>query len=156
MADERLLTIDTLEAADALAAVPPGHVVAAVVTPEGVAWVGLASSVAVEAHDGQVAFLDGHAPFVGGLGTGELRVVPQSGEARRWFVDGGVVHVADDRVMVLAEAVLPVEQIDLAAARADLEKASAEVPTTDGATAARDHLLASARVRIRLAGGAAD
>jgi F-type H+-transporting ATPase subunit epsilon len=122
-----------------------------VITPEGRAFEGEAASVTLEAHDGQVAFLKGHAPFVGALGIGALAVTPQGGAPRRWFLEGGVVQVADDQVSVLAERVVDVAALDAEAARKDLATALALVPTTDVAFAERDRALASARTRLRLA-----
>ena len=140
------------DAAHPPAAPPPGQVHVSVITPEGSAFEGPAASVSLEAHDGQVAFHHGHAPFLGALGVGALSVATPGG-SKRWFLEGGVVQVVDDVVSVLAERVVPIEKLDAAAARKDLEAALAEVPTTDEAFAARDRALDSARARMRLAGG---
>jgi F-type H+-transporting ATPase subunit epsilon len=123
-----------------------------IVTPEGLAFEGPAASVVVPGHDGEVAFLAHHAPYVGALGHGELRVTPPGGAPRRWFLEGGVAEVAANAVTVLAERVLPVERIDVAKARADLAKAVADVAVTDAAREARDRAQASARARLRVAG----
>ena len=45
-----------------------------VVTPEGAAYEGDASSLVAPAFDGEIAFYPMHAPFVGVLGNGELRI----------------------------------------------------------------------------------
>ena len=42
----------------------------AVVTPEGAAYEGEASSLVAPAFDGEIAFYPSHAPFVGVLGQG--------------------------------------------------------------------------------------
>ena len=54
----------------------------AVITPEGAAYEGTASMVVVPAFDGEVAILVGHAPFVGALGAGEMRVTTGDDEQR--------------------------------------------------------------------------
>lgn len=123
----------------------------AVVTPEGVAFEGEARAVVVPGHDGEVAFLRGHAPFVGAIGYGTLRVTTTDGTVRRWYLEGGVAQVLDDAVTVLAEAILPAEKVDAAAARKDLADALALVPTGDDEFADRDRRLASARARLHLA-----
>ncbi len=87
----------------------------AVITPEGAAFEGEAASVVVPAFDGEVAFLHNHAPFVGALGAGELRVIPESGEAQHFFLQGGVVRVADNEVAILAEAVQALGALDVEA-----------------------------------------
>jgi F-type H+-transporting ATPase subunit epsilon len=124
----------------------------AIVTPEGLAFEGAASSVVVPGHDGEVAFLPHHAGYVGALGYGELRVTTPEGVRRRWFLEGGVAEVAGDAVTVLAERVLAVEKIDVAKARADLDRALALVPVNDLERGARDRAQASARARLRVAG----
>jgi len=121
------------------------------VTPEATTYDGPADLVVVPAHDGEVAFLPGHAPYVGLLGAGELRFHAPDGGTKRFFLEGGVVQTADDVVNVLAEAIVAVEAIDAERARADLEAAS-RLPAGDDAQAkARDAALASARARLRLA-----
>jgi F-type H+-transporting ATPase subunit epsilon len=124
----------------------------AVVTPEGAAFEGTASAVVVPAHDGEVCFWPGHAPFVGALGAGEIRVL-EAGGMKRWYLEGGVVQVVDDVVTVLAEVVRAADKVDLEAARKDLAAALASTPTTDPEFADRDRRLASASARIRVAGG---
>ena len=121
-----------------------------VVTPEGAAYEGPAASVVVPSHDGEVAFLKQHAPFVGAVGIGELRVTPPEGEVQRFYLEGGVVQVLDDVVTVLAEAVKPSAELDADEARTELESALAAVPTTDEAFAERDHAVDSARARIKI------
>jgi len=123
----------------------------AVVTPEGVAYEGDATAVVVPGHDGEVAFLRGHAPFVGAIGYGTLRVTTPDGKTRRWYLEGGVAQVLDDAVTVLADGIIPAEKVDAAAARKDLEAALALVPTTDEEFEDRDRRLASAQARLRIA-----
>jgi len=127
-----------------------GRLRVAVVTPEGAIFDGEAHSVVVPGHDGEVAFYPRHAPFVGALGYGELRL-STGGELKRWYLEGGVAEVADDRVSVLAERVLPVEKIDARAVQAELAAAVASVPADEPAAAARAALIRSAQARLRLA-----
>jgi F-type H+-transporting ATPase subunit epsilon len=129
----------------------PSPLTVAVVTPEGSAFEGTAESVVVPGHDGEVAFLRGHAPFVGAIGYGELRVRTPQGETRRWYLEGGVAQVLDDEVTVLADGILPAEKVDAAEAEKDLREALATTPTTDEAFGARDRRLASAHARLRIA-----
>ncbi|MHC5012129.1 MAG: ATP synthase F1 subunit epsilon [Planctomycetota bacterium] len=128
-----------------------GHLRVVVVTPEGSAFDGQARTVTVPAHDGEVAFLPGHAPFVGALGMGELRVVSSEDGTHRWYLEGGVVQVLADRVTILAEQVMGPDSVDGEQARRDLDEALALVPTTPEAFEGRDRALRSARARIRLA-----
>ena len=127
----------------------------AVVTPEGTAFEGPAESVVVPGHDGEVAFLRGHAPFVGAIGYGELRVTSQ-GETRRWYLEGGVAQVLDDQITILAEDVLPAAKVDAEEAKKALDEALAAVPTTDETFAERDHAELSARAKLQIAAHEAD
>ncbi len=125
-----------------------------VVTPEGAAWEGDAQSVVVPAFDGEVAFLHGHAPFVGLLGVGEMRVTrTASAGAERFFLSGGVVQVADDEVIVLAELVRPTSALKADEARRELEEANTAPAIGDDALEARLARIEAARVRLRLARG---
>ena len=129
----------------------PGKLLVAVVTPEGNAFEGHATSVVVPAFDGEVAFLADHAPFVGAIGVGQLRVQPAEGDLLSWYLEGGVVQVLDGQVTILAEQVTPAADVKSDEAEADLEKALESVPTTDEAFQERDRALESARVRKRIA-----
>ena len=123
----------------------------AVVTPEGSAFEGTAQSVVVPGYDGEVAFLRGHAPFVGAIGHGELRVKTPEGETRSWYLEGGVAQVLDDEVTVLADGILPAADVDAAQAQKDLAEALASKPTADDEFALRDRKIASAQARLRIA-----
>lgn len=131
-----------------------GPLQVSIVTPEGLAFEGAAASVVVPAHDGEVAFYPLHAAYVGALGCGELRVEAIEGGRRRWFLEGGVAEVAQNAVTVLAERVLPVEKIDVARTRAELDKAVASRATDEAQDAQRERVIRSAQVRLRLAGAA--
>ncbi len=128
-----------------------GHLHLRIVTPEVSAYDGKADMVVVPGHDGEVAFLPGHAPYVGVLGAGELRFHDAEGGARHYFLEGGVVQVADDVVNVLAEVVRPLASLDLGAAQAELDAAIARPSKDEASAAARAKAIAAARAKVRLA-----
>ena len=130
--------------------VPADHMQVAVITPEGPAYEGLAKSLVLTAHDGEVAFLPGHAPFVGAIGTGELRIETDAG-VERSFLDGGVVQVLDSVVTILAERIVPAAEVDGEQAKQDLEAALAEVPTEPDALLQKERAVNRARAKIRIA-----
>jgi F-type H+-transporting ATPase subunit epsilon len=80
------------------------------VAPENVLYEGEADMVVCRTTDGEIAFLPGHAPFLGALGVGEVRVIlPESGGTagrgeEAFSVDGGFVEVHEDKVTVLSDA----------------------------------------------------
>jgi F-type H+-transporting ATPase subunit epsilon len=128
-----------------------GHLRLVAVTPETTVHDGAVDLVVVPGHDGEVAFLPGHAPYVGLLGAGEMRFHVPEGGTRHFFLQGGVVQTADDVVSVLADSIVPVEDLDEASARAELERALAAPATDDEALRARQRRADAARAKIRLA-----
>jgi F-type H+-transporting ATPase subunit epsilon len=93
-----------------------------IVTPEKSVLETAAERVVVPAHDGEVGILPGHARFLAKLGTGECRVT-HGGKTTRLLVESGFVQVADDRVTVLTDRAIPVEEIDLRDAQDRVEEA---------------------------------
>lgn len=122
-----------------------------IVTPETSAYDGPAAHVVVPGFDGEVAFLPGHAPFVGLLGAGELRCqLPDGAGLRRWYLAGGVVQVVGDEVSVLAETVSPVDALVAERAREELDRALAARGGDEAAEAARARAISDARAKLRL------
>lgn len=73
----------------------------AVVSPEQVLFDGEASQVITRTTEGDVAFLSGHAPFLGMLASGETRVYLADGSVQRFDIAGGFVEVSHDTVSIL-------------------------------------------------------
>jgi F-type H+-transporting ATPase subunit epsilon len=115
----------------------PTH--AELVTPERILFSGEAEFVVLRADGGEVMFLPNHAPFVAGADISVLRIAPaeEGGEEFRAAVHGGFVHVANNRVTVLASVAEPAGEIDVDRARRALEAAQAVVGGGEGAEAAK-------------------
>jgi F-type H+-transporting ATPase subunit epsilon len=94
-----------------------------VVTPERAVLDEPADMVVLPMFDGERGVLFGHAPFVGQLGPGELRI--KSGNtARRFFIDGGFAQVTGSVVNVLTARALAPDKLTpdaVATARAAAE-----------------------------------
>src|SRR5438094_7432770 len=73
-----------------------------VVTPEHEVWTGEADMLVATAIDGEIGILPGHAPLLAALDVGRLSI-DTGGSREEAAVDGGFLHVKDDRVDVLAE-----------------------------------------------------
>jgi len=117
-----------------------------IVSPEQVLYEGEGEMVVCRTTDGELAFLPGHAPFLGALGTGPVRVVLPQGEQVA-AVHEGFVEVSDDRVVVLSDVAELPEQIDIARAQAAKEKADAAINANAEDDVARADL---ARAELRL------
>ena len=73
-----------------------------------------------------------------------------AGRRRFLAVHGGFLEVIEDRVRVLADLAERGEEIDLSRARADLEKAEAELSNPAPGTDPAEALAAMARARARI------
>jgi F-type H+-transporting ATPase subunit epsilon len=124
-----------------------------VVSPEHVLYEGDGEMVVCRTTDGEIAFLPGHTPFLGALGTAKVRVVHPGGE-HVTAVHEGFVEVSGDRVIVLSDVAELPEQIDTARAqdaKARAESALASDPDDEEAKAALDR----ANLRLEISGATA-
>ena len=120
------------------------------VSPERILFSGDATSVTARTADGDIAFLTGHAPFIGLLNIGVVTIDLTDGTRMKVAVHGGFVEVMDDRVTILSDVAELPEQID----RARAERALAAVQGSTGSgDAEADAAARRARVRLELAGG---
>ncbi|XP_063322362.1 ATP synthase subunit delta, mitochondrial [Pelmatolapia mariae] len=87
---------------------------------------------------GAFGILPAHVPTLQVLRPGVVTVFNEDGSSAKYFVSSGSVTVnADSSVQLLAEEAFPLDQLDIAAARANLEKAQADLSgTTDEAARA--------------------
>jgi len=123
-----------------------------VVSPERILWTGEADRVIARTiGGGEIAFLTGHAPFVGALDIGTVRVHAEDGTDEIIAVHGGFVEVSHDRVTVLSDVAEVASQIDVERARAAAERAEAALRTEHDVEV--EAALRRARVRIAAASG---
>ena len=74
------------------------------VSPERILYSGEAEMVVCRTIEGgEIAFLTGHAPFLGALDEAEVRVKTSGGQETAARVTGGFVEVRDDRVIILSD-----------------------------------------------------
>jgi F-type H+-transporting ATPase subunit epsilon len=122
----------------------------ALVSPERILFSGEADMVVCRTSDGEIAFLTGHAPLVGALGIGTVRIKQADGEEVKAAVHGGFVEVRDNRVSILSDVAELPDQIDVERARRAREEAERQVQAGDNAGA--EAALRRAHVRLELAG----
>ena len=124
-----------------------------IVSPERVLYSGEGDMVVARSESGDIAFLPGHAPYIGALDVAPVRVLlPQEGEQAA-AVHGGFVNVSDDRVIVLSDVAELPDQIDVDRARA-AEARAREVLRQDEGDPEAKAALARALVRLQVAGAA--
>jgi F-type H+-transporting ATPase subunit epsilon len=123
------------------------------VSPERILYSGEADMVICRTTGGgDIAFLTGHAPFIGALDVWEVRIKTSSGDDETAAVHGGFVEVRDDRVIILSDVAELASQIDVERARRSQERAEEQLRQEHDARCEAE--LERAHVRLRVAGGA--
>lgn len=123
-----------------------------IVSPERVLWEGEAEMLMARTIDGgDIAFLTGHAPFLGALEIATVTVRPEDGDDMRAAVHGGFVSVVDDRVIILSDLAELADQIDVERARRARERAEKAAMSGDDHDA--EASLRRAHARLAAVGG---
>ncbi|MCB9170425.1 MAG: ATP synthase F1 subunit epsilon [Flavobacteriales bacterium] len=73
-----------------------------IITPDKELFKGEARSVTVPGVDGSMGFLENHAPLITVLKAGDVKLKTEK-DVRTFPVNGGVVEVMNNTVLVLAE-----------------------------------------------------
>ena len=121
------------------------------VSPERILWSGEAEMVVARTTDGEIAFLTGHAPFIGALGIGVVSITPEGGGERVVAaVHGGFVEVSENRVTVLSDVAELATDIDVGRAEAARDRARQGGDRAEDAEA--EAALRRAHVRLEVAG----
>ena len=123
-----------------------------VVSPEKVLFSGDATQVITRTTDGgEIAFLPGHAAFLGGLTQNHTRIYLADGSIQNLAVHLGFVEVGPDHVTILSDTAELEEDIDVARARA--AKARAEEQMRNETSAEAEGALRRAHARLAATGG---
>lgn len=123
------------------------------VSPERILFTGEAEMVICRTvGGGDIAFLSGHAPFLGALSIGAVRIRLVGGGEERVAVHGGFVELSHDTVSILSDVAELVSQIDVA--RAQRARDAAESALRDHHDAEAEAALRRATLRLDLAGAA--
>ncbi len=121
-----------------------------IVTPGRIVFSGDVKSFTAPGIEGSFQILPRHAPFITTIVPGNVKFTV--GELTNKFVtSGGTVEVHDNKITMLAESIIPIEEIDIA--EAEKEKSDAEhilgskEPGLDKAAA--KHILLTANAKIK-------
>jgi F-type H+-transporting ATPase subunit epsilon len=106
-------------------------------------WSGQATMVVAKTAEGDIGVLRNHMPVLSLLVDGVVEIEPVGGDRLFAAVEGGFLSVANNRVSILSQFAAMSSEIDVAAARADLEDAQSS-SDDDG-----DERVKRAEARIR-------
>jgi F-type H+-transporting ATPase subunit epsilon len=123
------------------------------VSPEKVVFSGEATQVITRTlGGGEIAFLPGHAPFLGALTENHTRITLADGTQLDVAVHGGFVQVANNKVSILSDIAEVSDQIDRGRATAAKERAEATLRGNEPDPEA-EAALSRANARLNASGG---
>ena len=125
-----------------------------IVSPERVLFSGEATQVITRTMGGgEIAFLPGHAPFLGALVETHTRIyLAEGGEILNVAIHGGFVQVGHNKVSILSDQAELADQIDRARAGAARDRAE-EALRRDSSDTEAASALARATARLNATGG---
>ena len=125
-----------------------------IVSPERVLFSGEATQVITRTlGGGEIAFLPGHAPFLGALVESHTRIyLAEGGAVLDVAVHGGFVQVGNNKVSILSDTAELADQIDRTRATAARDRAEEALRRDSGDLDAAG-ALARATARLNAAGG---
>lgn len=94
-----------------------------IVTPDGVAFSGMAQSLLTHTDEGDVEILAGHADIIATVKTGRTRIITDNGEKRFASSSGGFIYVKSGKVRLVLTTFEFKENIDKARAQTAKERA---------------------------------
>lgn len=98
-----------------------------IITPDSLVFDGEVEEVVAPGELGEFGVLPGHVPFLSALFPGRLRFRAEGSGETVFIVHGGLADVKDDAVSVLTDLAERPEDVDVSAARADIEAVSREI-----------------------------
>jgi F-type H+-transporting ATPase subunit epsilon len=111
-------------------------------------WSGEAEMVIARTTEGEIGILPGHAPLLGELGSGPVRIIEPSGSELVAAIHGGFLSITGEGVSILADIAELAADIDVARAQQSAERARASAAEDDAEAQAA---LARASTRLRVA-----
>jgi F-type H+-transporting ATPase subunit epsilon len=76
-----------------------------IVTPDSKVYEGEIMSISLPGIDGSFQILNNHAPIVSALGSGKMTVIDSENKTQEYTINGGVVEMNSNKVIVLAESI---------------------------------------------------
>ena len=74
-----------------------------IITPEKQLFNGEVNSVKFPGTIGEFEILNNHAPIISTLSEGEIRVITSENNTEKFSINGGVIEMQNNKIIVLAE-----------------------------------------------------
>lgn len=74
-----------------------------IITPEQKVFEGKVNSVQLPGVDGKFEILNNHAPIISTLSKGDVRVIDSNNKTVLFKINGGVIEMQNNKIIVLAE-----------------------------------------------------
>ena len=74
-----------------------------IITPEKQLFNGEVTSVKFPGTTGEFEIFNDHAPIISTLSEGEIRVITSSTNTEKFSINGGVIEMQNNKIIVLAE-----------------------------------------------------
>ncbi|MDB4412927.1 ATP synthase F1 subunit epsilon [Pirellulaceae bacterium] len=127
-----------------------GKIHCVLVTPEKTTFDAAADFVVVPMIDGEAGIGVDHAPMIGRLGCGEVRI-KVDGKGERFFVDGGFVQVDQNEVSVITGNAMLASDISVADVEASLHAAESVKPETTEEKLAKVRTITQSKAMLKVA-----
>jgi F-type H+-transporting ATPase subunit epsilon len=95
-----------------------------IVTPGRIVFNDDVKSFTAPGIEGSFQILPSHAPFISTIIPGSVKFVTKEGVTRYFVTSGGTVEVHENQITMLAESLIPAEEIDIAEAESQMREAS--------------------------------
>ena len=74
-----------------------------IITPESKLFTGEITSIKLPGMDGEFEILNNHAPIISTLSKGVIRIIDNDNNTEKFEVNGGVIEMQKNKIIVLAE-----------------------------------------------------
>ncbi len=102
-----------------------------IISPEKLLLTRDVDMVVIPGTDGDIGVLPGHSKLITGLRGGLVDIYEKGAISGRYFVSGGFAEVTESRCAVLADAIIPQEELDAGVAQAAVAEAKAAYDAVD-------------------------
>lgn len=127
-----------------------GKIHCVLVTPEKTTFDSSADFVVVPMVDGEAGIGADHAPMIGRLGCGEVRI-KIAGKGERFYVDGGFVQVDQNEVSVITGNAMLASDIKVPEVEAALKAAQSSKPDSTEEKLAKDRTITQSKAMLKVA-----